>query len=685
MLRRFIEKSLFAFYALSLLFVFGAVGLYGYLRDDLPQLPDDLEKINLSLPTEIYSADGEVLKVLGQRQPVNIEDISPHFLRAIVAVEDSRFYSHSGLDHIGLARALYINIKSGKLRQGGSTLTQQLAKNMFFSFDRDWKRKVKELLVALQMEVTFTKEDILEAYCNQVYFGTGAYGVEEASQVYFGKRAKDLTLLQAAVLAGLPNSPNNSNPFINLERALRRARWVLRRMQAVGYLNGYDMKQALQSELELRRPRIESNPDQYFVRFVIDKLEKDYGREFVHYGGLKIYTTLDSHYQRFAHKAVDTHLKFLEDYGMQQPEGVHERLQAALVALDNRTGAIRALLGGRKYSESQYNRAVSNNRLPGSGFKPIVYMTAMEKLGYNPSTMIVDEPSKFPVPGRKEWEPKNFDNEYSGNLVLKKALMKSLNVVSAKMVYDLTPRKVIRMARQFGITSPLGDHLSLSLGTSPVSPLELTAAYSVIANQGILNEPYFVQKIEDYEGNTLYEHFYHGVQRFSPKSVYPLLDMMQGVVDDGTGKVIRKMGFQFPAGGKTGTTNDYKDAWFIGFTRDISAAVWVGYDNNQSMLDKNGRGLTGGRGAAPVWAHFMQKALSGKNKVNFPIPDGIVRVQVDAQTGYLPDETTQEKIWVAVKEDVDLKKPLPTEIEPTIPGDKEVTTVPQENNGLPKF
>jgi len=400
---------------------------------------------------------------------------------------------------------------------------------------------------------------------------------------------------------------------------------------------------------------------------------------------LKIYTTLDSRYQRFADKAVRTHLKFLEDGGLTREKDNYELLQAALVALDNRTGAIRVLLGGRQYSESQFNRAVSNNRLPGSGFKPIVYMAAMEKLGYNPATVMVDEPSKFPIPGRGEWEPRNFNNEYAGSLVLKKALMRSLNIISAKMVYDLTPRKVIRMARQFGITSPLGDHLSLALGTSPVSPLELTAAYSVIANQGILNEPYFVQKIEDYEGNTLYEHFYHGVQRFSPKAIYPLLDMMQGVVDGGTGQVIRKMGFKFPAGGKTGTTNDYKDAWFIGFTRDISASVWVGFDDNQPMLDKNGRGLTGTRAAAPVWAHFMQNVLKDKSKVNFPVPDGILRVQVDAQTGYLPDESTQEKIWVAVKEDVDLKKPPPTETEPNVPGDKEVTTVPQENNDLPKF
>lgn len=668
--------------------VCAAVGVYWHLRDDLPQLPDNLEKINLSLPTEIYSVDGEIIKVLGQRYPVSLENISPLFLKAIIAVEDSRFYEHDGLDHIGLARALYVNLKRRAVVQGGSTLTQQLAKNLFFSFERDWIRKVKELLVALQMESTFTKDEILEAYCNQVYFGSGAYGVEEAAQVYFGKHAKDLNLLQAAMLAGLPNSPNNANPFINPERAMNRTRAVLARMEREGYINETDRQRALETSLGLVEPRIESNPDQYFVRFVIDKLAENYGKEFVHYGGLKIYTTLDTRYQHLAHKAVDTHLKYLESRELQQ--GLEEPLQAAVVAIDNRTGAIRALLGGRRYSESQFNRAISNNRMPGSAFKPIVYMAAMEKLGYHPATVVEDEPTKFPMDGGEPWEPSNFGGQYMGPVILKKALMYSLNTVSAKMVYNLTPRRVIQTARQFGITSPLGENLSLALGTSGVSPLEMAAAYSVIANQGILNEPYFVQRIEDFRGNVLYEHFFHGVQRFSPKTVYPLLDMMRAVMDEGTGRVVRRMGFHHPAGGKTGTTNDYKDAWFIGFTKEYSTAVWVGYDNNQPMIDRNGRGLTGSRGAAPIWAYFMEKMLEGRNPVNFPKPDGIHFVKVDTRTGFLPDLMTMEQMEVAVREDLDLSKPEMSQMEviPPLPPDDAVTTIPRENrerNDLPEL
>jgi len=541
-------------------------------------------------------------------------------------------------------------------------------------------RKVKELLVALQMETTFTKDEILEAYSNQVYFGSGAYGVEEAAHAYFGRRAKDLNLLQAAMLAGLPNSPNHSNPFINLERALARTRAVLARMEGEGYISADDRERALETDLGLVEPRIESNPNQYFVRFVIDKLAEDYGKEFVHYGGLKIYTTLDTRYQQLAHKAVDTHLKYLEKRELKP--GLEDPLQAAVVTLDNRTGAIRALLGGRSYSESQFNRAVSSNRMPGSAFKPIVYMAAMEKLGYHPATVVEDEPTKFPVPGSEPWEPSNFGGEYMGPVILKKALMHSLNSVSAKLVYNLTPRRVVKTARQFGITSPLGDNLSLALGTSGVSPLEMAAAYSVIANQGILNEPYFVQRIEDFRGNVLYEHFFHGVQRFSPKTVYPLLDMMRGVMDEGTGRVVRRMGFHHPAGGKTGTTNDYKDAWFIGFTKEYSTSVWVGYDDNQPVIDRNGRGMTGSRSAAPIWAYYMEKILEGKNPVNFPKPDGIHFVRVDARTGFLPDLMTMEKMEVAVKEDLDLSRPEAPQMEvipPPLPPDDEVTTIPRDN------
>ncbi len=647
---------------LILISFFAVSGLYFWLSKDLPQLPKSLEHINLSLPTEIYSADGERIKVLGERHPVNFEDISPEFLKAIIAVEDSRFYSHAGIDHRGLVRALLTNLRTKRIVQGGSTITQQLSKNLFFSFERNWIRKIKELLVAFQLEVTFSKEQILEAYSNQIYFGSGAYGIEEASQIYFNRRARELTLLQAAMLAGLPNSPNNSNPFVHYEKAMRRADYVLKRMVSEGLISNTEKEEALNSSINLASPKVESNPNLYFVDEVLAKLEKDYGKEFVHFGGLKIFTTLDTRYQQFALRGASNHLEALT--GKVRKKLASEKLQVALVSIENKSGAVKALLGGKNYSHSQFNRAVSNNRLPGSSFKPFVYLTAMESLGFSPATVVVDEPIKIEIPGTKPWEPQNFDEEYAGNIVLKKALLKSINIVSAKLMEQVGPEKVIRTARKFGIKSPLGKHLSLALGTSGVSPLEIASAYSVIANLGIYNEPYLIQKIEDFQGNRLYEHYYQGVQQFSPDVLYPLLDMMRGVVERGTGRIIRRMGFKHPAAGKTGTTNDFKDAWFNGFTKDISTSVWVGFDNNDSMRTKSGKGLTGASAAAPIWFYYMQKALEGKTKVNFPVPENIKFATVDVETGRLPSEFTLEKIQVAVKEDVDLS-PLPIlDVEP---------------------
>ncbi len=676
MIRRLIEKLSFFLYSVFLFAALGAAGAYVVFSRDLPQLPENLQNINLSLPTEIYSADGERIKVLGERHPVPLEDISPHFLKAVIAVEDARFYEHSGLDHLALVRALVTNIRERRITQGGSTITQQLSKNLFFSFERNWVRKIKELLIALQLEATFPKEDILEAYCNQIYFGSGAYGVEEAAQVYFGKRARHLTPLQAALLAGLPNSPNNANPFNNYDRAMRRTEYVLGRMVREGFISSKERRFTMESSLDLVTPKVESNPNLHFVNFLLEKLERDYGKELVHLGGLKIYTTLDNRFQTYAEKAARSHLEALEEQMAPGPR----HLEVALVAIENKNGAVRAMLGGRNFSYSQFNRAVSNNRLPGSMFKPFVYLTAMESLGYSPASMVKDEPIVIDIPGADSWEPQNFDEEFAGNLILKRAMMKSINVISAKLIQEVTPRRVIKTAQQFGITSPLGNHFSLALGTSGVSPMEMASAFSMIANLGVYNEPFYIQRIEDYQGNTLYENFYHGVQRLSQKSVYPLLDMMRGVVEGGTAARIRRMKFDHPAGGKTGTTNDFKDAWFTGFTKDLSISVWVGYDDNEPMLDRKERGLTGSRAAVPIWVFFMQKALEGKSRVNFPVPEGIKFETVDVHTGYFPDNDTKEKLRVALKDEVVLT-PFPEE-EPLSPEDEPTASVPEIADGV---
>lgn len=675
---RLIEKFCFFLYGLILLAALGGAGVYFFFSRELPQLPESLQNINLSLPTEIYSADGERIKVLGERHPVPLEDISPDFLKAIIAVEDARFYEHSGLDHLALVRALMKNLRERGIAQGGSTITQQLSKNLFFSFERNWVRKIKELLIAMQLEATFPKDDILEAYSNQIYFGSGAYGVEEAAQVYFGKRARNLTPLQAALLAGLPNSPNNANPFNNFERAMRRTDYVLERMVREGVISSEEKRSILESPLDLVTPKAESDPNQHFVNFILEKLERNYGKEFVHLGGLKIFTTIDSRFQRYAEKAAQTHLAALEEL---LPPGPR-KLEVALVAIDNKNGAVRAMLGGRNYSHSQFNRAVSNNRLPGSLFKPFVYLTAMENKGYSPATVVKDEPLTIDIPGTDSWRPQNFEEAFEGNIILKKAMMRSINIISAKLIQEVTPDQVIKTARQFGITSPLGNHFSLALGTSGVSPLEMASAFSMVANLGVYNEPFYIQRIEDYQGNTLYENFYHGVQRLSQKTVYPLLDMMRGVVEGGTAANVRRMKFDYPAGGKTGTTNDSKDAWFTGFTKDFSTSVWVGFDDNEPMLARNRRGLTGSGAAVPIWVFFMQKAMEGKSPVNFPVPDGIRFETVDVSTGYFPDKNTKEKLEVALKEEVVLIPPPPPE--PPAPGAEPNAPTPELADGLSK-
>ena len=277
----------------------------------------------------------------------------------------------------------------------------------------------------------------------------------------------------------------------------------------------------------------------------------------------------------------------------------------------------------------------------------------MEKRGYNPASIVKDEPITIAVPGNVDpWEPQNFNDEYEGDIILKKAMMKSLNVVSAKLIQEVTPEKVIKTARKFGINSPLGNNLSLALGTSGISPLEMASAYSMIANLGVYNEPYFIQRIEDFKANTLYENFHQGMQRYSQKSIYPLLNMMQGVVDQGTGRIVRRMGFKHPAAGKTGTTNNFKDAWFNGFTKVFSTSVWVGYDKSASMIDQKGYGFTGGRAAAPIWVFYMQKALQGRNEIKFPIPEGIKFEKVDVHSGTLVDDQSVESMNVALKEEV---------------------------------
>ena len=647
----FLQKYTVTFVFISGFIVISGLGVtYFQIKDELPRIPKNLRYLNHQPPTEIYSRDGKVLKTLGDRGYMTLDLISPNFQKAIIAVEDSTFYEHHGLDLLAILRAFYKNTVKGKAAEGGSTITQQLAKNLFFSFEKSYERKLKELLMAFQIESTFSKPEILEAYANQIYFGKGAYGVNKASQIYFGKNPSELNLLQSAVLAAIPKSPNKINPINNKEASIHRASYVLQRMVDEGYISETDRSEALKSELNLRATNTKQNPDSYFVDYVLNEMEEMYEKEFIHFGGLKIFTTLDSNMQKAAHDAAKHHVKFLESR-MIKEEG-QENLEVAVVTVDNQSGAIRVLLGGLDYSKSQFNRAVSNNRMPGSSFKPFVYMSAFENLGYHPGTVIVDEPISLDIPGTTPWEPNNFNDKFKGPVILKEALAKSLNVISAKLMYELSPKRVIKTARKFGIKSPLKNNYSLALGSSGVSALELASAYSVIANLGTYKEPFLVFRVEDYGGNTLYDHFIEKSKRFSEKEIYPLLDMMKGVVENGSGRVVRRVGFDHPAGGKTGTTNDFRDSWFTGFTKNYSTSVWVGFDDNSPLIGPNGRGLTGAHAAAPIWGRYMKKIHKNIKKKEFELPDDVRYEQVNYHNGFFSPKKSKDTMRVALQSGV---------------------------------
>ena len=657
---RFISKHLISLVCIPIFIVILGMGFsYLKIKDQLPQIPENLRYLNSQLPTEIYSSDGKLLKVLADRSYMTLDLISPHFQNAIIAAEDCRFYEHHGLDPIGVFRALMKNTVKGKIAQGGSTITQQLAKNLFFSFEKSYERKLKELLMAFQIESTFSKSKILEAYSNQVYFGKGAYGVHKASQVYFGKNASELNLLESAVLAGIPQSPTKINPINNKRASLNRASHILQRMVDEGYISEIDKVEALESGLIVKEQSRKSNPDNYFVDYVLNELEDKYDKNFIHFGGLKIFTTLDSTMQQAAHDAAVHHTQFLKSR-MILEEG-QENLQAAVVTVDNQSGAIRVILGGLDYSESQFNRAVSSNRMPGSSFKPFVYMSAFENLGYHPGTIVVDEPISLDIPGTTPWQPNNFNNEFKGPVILKEALAKSVNVISAKLMYELSPKRVIKTARKFGINATLKNNYSLALGSSGVSPLELASAYSVIANLGNYKEPFLVFRVENYRGKILYDHFIEQSRRFPKKDIYPLLDMMKGVVENGSGRVVRRVGFNHPAGGKTGTTNKFRDSWFTGFTKKYSTSVWVGFDDNSPLIGPNGKGITGAHAAAPIWGMYMKKIHKDIKKSEFKLPEGVRYEQVNYHNGFFAPEKSKDTMRVALHSGVVLPV-KPTEV-----------------------
>lgn len=590
--------------------------IFRYSRT-IPRIPDDLRLLAAVPPTQVYDRYGQLLGSLGGRQYISLERISPHFLNAIVATEDRHFWRHRGIFHPAILRALYLNLTLGEGAPGGSTITQQLAKNLFFSFRRSWERKIKEAIAAAAIERRFSKKEILEAYCNLVYFGRQAYGVEEASQTYFGKHAWQLNLPEAALLAGLPKAPAALDPIAHPEKARQRQRTVLRRMATAGYIKPHQVDSLAQLPLTLRTSFLREN-----TLFAIDGaileaktlLEPD----LVDYGGIKIYTTIDPELQKLGQRILSTGLEILESN--LKGGGGDERLEGALVAVEVGSGEVLALVSGRDYGTSVYPRALWSRRPPGSAFKPVVYLTALENLPISPNTVVEDKPVEFMIPGSGVWRPKNFDKEYRGSISLRTALEWSVNTIAAQLTDQVGPEKVVKTARMLGVNSPLEPHLSLALGAMGITPLEMATVTATIARNGVFIPSHIIRRIEGPGGELLREVLPSSERRFDPEAVTTLIDMLKGVIIRGTGTVVAKRGFTREAFGKTGTSSDYRDSWFIGATPYLATVVWVGYDDNRQMFLRDGRGVTGASGAAPIWADFMNIACKNYPEASFPSP-----------------------------------------------------------------
>ncbi|OCJ03379.1 penicillin-binding protein [Rhizobium sp. AC27/96] len=571
--------------------LWGGIGLAGLVAYYGSRMPSASTWVIPERPpnVKITDLDGSLIANRGTTggEAVALSDMSPYIPEAIIAIEDRRFYSHFGFDPIGLARAVVTNVVTGHAVQGGSTLTQQLAKNLFLSPDRTLERKVQEVLLALWLEHKYTKDQILTMYLNRVYFGSNAYGVEAASRRYFNKSAKDVNLGEAAMLAGLVKAPSRLSPARDPAAAEARAQLVLQAMQDQGFITEADTKTAM-SQPPTRSKSYWTGAENYVADMVMDQLPKLIGGDVKE--DLIVDTTLDMSLEEKAEKA-------LEDVLSKDGKKLNAS-QASLVSVDA-TGAIRALVGGRDYAQSQFNRAVTAKRQPGSAFKPFVYTAALEA-GLTPNTIRQDMPVKI-----GNWAPENYEQRYSGPVTLATAVAKSLNTVAAQVVAEVGPDQVIKVAHRLGIESDLQSNASIALGTSEVSLLELTSAYATFMNGGFKVAPHVITKVTTASGKVLYQANTDNPQRvLNPDIVTNMNAMMAGVIANGTGKAARIPGWQ--AAGKSGTTQSFRDALFVGFTSHLTTGVWFGNDDGKSM-----RKVTGGGLPARAWKEFMTAAHKG--------------------------------------------------------------------------
>jgi penicillin-binding protein 1A len=645
----------------------GSVVLLNHLSRDLPS-PTRLANIQPAVKTVLFAADGDTLREFftENRTVVPLDRIPRSLQEAVVAIEDKRFYDHYGIDPRRLVRVLWDNIVTSG-RPGASTLTQQLARNLFLTSDKTLTRKVKEWILALQIEQIYTKDEILAMYLNQIYMGRGSYGMQAAARLYFDKDVWDLQPAETTLLAGIIQRPNSLSPFDNLESAYKRRATVLQTMVAAGFLSREEAERIGATEVAVV-PAERSHGDDRFAAYFIEEirkhLEQTYGAEKLYDEGLRVWTTLVPRYQRWMEKAAEDHLVALEEeYGYRVNRARYDALarggkrpekaaylQCGALLQDVHTGAVLAMLGGRSFADSKWNHAWQAERQPGSVFKPFVYLTALEH-GYTTASILQDTPFALDT-GSGVWQPKNFGGKFSGPVTLRYALSRSINVPTAKFYLDFGLDPVVQNAKRLGIESKLPRVPALFLGAGDVTLREVVGAYSAFANQGVFVVPHLITRVETLDGEILEQTRLDQREAIDPKLAYLVVDLLHTALKEGTGRKAATLGFTANGAGKTGTTNESTNAWFCGFTPNLCAGVWVGFDDPTPM----GRTATGGHLALPIWAGFMGRIAREQGDAAFPRPAGLEERAVCLQTGLLASARCD-----SVAAEIFLRNTVPTE------------------------
>lgn len=679
-------KLIFVFSCISLFFLGVIVGLFYYYSDELPPI-SELYNYELMTGSELYDKDDNLVYKFAyeNRKISNLDDLPPYFLDVLLAVEDVKYFEHWGVDMMGLVRAFSFSLLNMKGPRGTSTITQQLARNMFLSFDKTIPRKIKEILLAIKLERNFSKQEILELYLNKVYFGSGSYGIKVAANKYFNKSVKELTKSEVAVIVGLLKGPGRYNPLNNPVLSIRRRNIVFERMRIMGILSESEYETERYKILKISKKKGENNSADYFVEHVRREILKQFSANELYAGGLKIYSTLDTKLQFFADSIMNSHLTKIEetndyevkynDFPTDTVDITTNYIQAGVFSIEPATGYVRVLIGGRNFNHSKFNRIIQAKRQPGSAFKPITYSTAL-RYKYTPSTVIQDEPIEFISGDTMYWDPKNYSKQNFGYITMRQALTKSRNIYAIKLGYDLGIRKIIYMARRFGIASRLTNSLSLSIGSHELNPIELIMAYTTFPNNGSRTKPIFIRRVEDKNGKILFENKTEKFKVLDERTNFLIRDMMTSVIKEGTGRGALWRGFIYPAGGKTGTTNDFRDAWFVGYTKRLLTGIWTGFDNYETL----GESQSGAVVALPIWAYIMKYATENdeslKNsygkinikKLSFDIPKNISKTRISSTTGLLPtslNEPTTLEFFITGSEPTIFADSLPYNFHPT--------------------